>query len=161
MDMEATARSRTQNEHCAGRMSAGSFSRLFRAAEKTSKKTEAYRALERIGQIFHVETELQKLEPAKRAKERDRLERPLAESLFAWAEEIIERGTISSINVKGAFKYMLARKEELSSYLDNGSLPMTNSLAERTIRNFAVGRNNWLFSEVLEEPRLAECSTRS
>lgn len=122
------------------------FFEALPSSGKNIQETEAYRALERIGQIFHVETELQKLEPARRAKERDRMERPLAESLFAWAEEIIERGTISSINVKGAFKYMLARKEELSSYLDNGSLPMTNSLAERTIRNFAVGRNNWLFS---------------
>ena len=58
------------------------FFEALPSSGKNIQETEAYRALERIGQIFHVETELQKLEPARRAKERDRMERPLAESLL-------------------------------------------------------------------------------
>ena len=34
----------------------------------------------------------------------------------------------------------------LRSFLEDGLVPMTNSLDERTIRPFTVGRKNWLFS---------------
>ncbi len=54
------------------------FFEALPSSGKNIQETEAYRALERIGQIFHVETELQKLEPARRAKERDRMERGTA-----------------------------------------------------------------------------------
>ena len=41
----------------------------------------------------------------------------------------------------------MENEEGLKVYLEDGSVPMTNSLVERTIRSFAIGRGNWLFSE--------------
>ena len=46
-----------------------------------------------------------------------------------------------------AFNYTINHEEELSYFLKDGLVPMTNSLAERTIRGYAIGRNNWLFSD--------------
>lgn len=40
----------------------------------------------------------------------------------------------------------MENEEGLKVYLEDGSVPMTNSLVERTIRSFAIGRHNWLFS---------------
>ena len=34
--------------------------------------------------------------------------------------------------------------------MDDGRIPLTNSLAERTIRPFAVHRKNWLFADTIE-----------
>ena len=45
-----------------------------------------------------------------------------------------------------ALKYLIDNEEGLKVYLEDGSVPMTNSLVERTIRSFAIGRRNWLFS---------------
>lgn len=103
-------------------------------------------ALEQMQKIFHIESKLQKLEPKERQKQRDRLERKPAERLFAWAKEILEKGEVSSASVKNALQYLIRRRKELLEYMEDGRLPMTNSLAERTIRSFAIGRNNWIFS---------------
>ena len=45
-----------------------------------------------------------------------------------------------------AISYALEYEKGLRVYLDDGYVPMTNSLDERTIRPFTVGRKNWLFS---------------
>ena len=48
-----------------------------------------------------------------------------------------------------AFQYALNNKQGLSEYIENGNLPMTNSLAERAIRPFTIGRKNWLFCDTV------------
>lgn len=45
-----------------------------------------------------------------------------------------------------AIQYALNYEAGLRSFLEDGLVPMTNSLDERTIRPFTVGRKNWLFS---------------
>ena len=45
-----------------------------------------------------------------------------------------------------AISYALKYEKGLRVYLDDGYVPMTNSLDERTIRPFTVGRKNWVFS---------------
>ncbi|MBS5588001.1 MAG: transposase domain-containing protein [[Clostridium] spiroforme] len=41
--------------------------------------------------------------------------------------------------------YALEYEKGLRVYLDDGYVPMTNSLDERTIRPFTIGRKNWMF----------------
>ena len=38
----------------------------------------------------------------------------------------------------------------MSEFLTDGRIPLTNSLAERSIRPFAVHRKNWLFADSVE-----------
>jgi len=45
-----------------------------------------------------------------------------------------------------AFQYFLDEYTYLIGYLLDCSLEMDNGFAERVIRKFALGRNNWLFS---------------
>ena len=45
-----------------------------------------------------------------------------------------------------AFQYALNHRKGLCEYIEDGLLPMTNSLDERAIRMFTIGRKNWLFS---------------
>ena len=41
---------------------------------------------------------------------------------------------------------MLKRRETLSRFLDDGSMPFDNNRCERAIRPVVMGRSNWLFA---------------
>lgn len=46
-----------------------------------------------------------------------------------------------------AFTYVLNRRDTAETYLEDGRCSFTNNLSENTIRLFAVGRKNWMFSD--------------
>ena len=46
-----------------------------------------------------------------------------------------------------AILYTLNQETYLRRYLEDGHLSIDNNSAERAIKNFAVGRRNWLFSK--------------
>lgn len=46
-----------------------------------------------------------------------------------------------------AFHYFRSEYEYLIGYLKDGRLEMDNGFAERVIRKFAIGRNNWMFAD--------------
>jgi transposase len=46
-----------------------------------------------------------------------------------------------------AFTYFTTEYEHLIGYFKDGRLAMDSGFVERCIRKFAIGRNNWLFSE--------------
>ena len=52
--------------------------------------------------------------------------------------------------LKNALTYASNQEKELSEFLTDGRIPLTNSLAERAIRPFAVHRKNWLFADSVE-----------
>lgn len=52
-------------------------------------------------------------------------------------------------------QYILLHRKQLSAYLEFGEAAMTNNICERAIRNFTIGRKNWLFST---SPKEAEAS---
>ena len=54
-----------------------------------------------------------------------------------------------------AISYFLKNYDKLTKFLDNGEIPLHTNGVENTIRNFVVGRKNWLFSG---SPRGAEAS---
>jgi transposase len=45
-----------------------------------------------------------------------------------------------------AIRYALSRWRALTRYLDDGSIEMDNSAAERALRTVALGRKNYLFA---------------
>ena len=54
------------------------------------------------------------------------------------------------------FKYYLNEYTYLTRYLNDGLMEPDNGFTERAIRKFAIGRNNWLFSDT---PEGAEASS--
>jgi hypothetical protein len=46
-----------------------------------------------------------------------------------------------------AFKYFRSEYKYLIGYLGDGRLEVDNGFAERVIRKFAIGRNNWMFAD--------------
>ena len=57
---------------------------------------------------------------------------------------------ITNNKLKKAITYAINQKENLSKFLFDGRVPLTNSRCERSIRPFAVHRKNWLFADTLE-----------
>ena len=53
-------------------------------------------------------------------------------------------------HLREAVLYALNQEKYLKAYLEDGHLSIDNSAAERAIKNFAIGRRNWLFSKSIK-----------
>ena len=111
-------------------------------------------ALERIGELFAIERDLQNVSPEKRQEERQKRARPVLEELFAWAKSIREKLTIKN-RLSNALNYLISNEKGLIRYLDSGMCELSNNMTENSIRPFVVGRKNWLFCDT---PRGARTS---
>lgn len=58
-------------------------------------------------------------------------------------EDSVDRSSL----IGDAILYTLNQENYLRRYLDDGHLSIDNNSAERAIKNFAVGRRNWLFAK--------------
>lgn len=110
------------------------------------KETTAYQAMARIGMLYKIEELIHDLPPEERYHERQKQSKPLLEAFFEWLhtlEELVDRAS----KIGEAILYTLNQEEYLKRYLEDGHLSIDNTAAERAIKNFAVGRRNWLFSK--------------
>jgi len=125
-----------------------------------SKFMDAYKALnnnEKSGSIaeigliycnklFELERKYDelKLTPDERKQKRELESKPIAEAFFKWAESVLP-GTISKSKIGRAITYTVNQKEWLMNIYLDGRLEISNNRAERSVRPFAIGRNNWMF----------------
>lgn len=114
----------------------------------------AKQGLDKIKELFEIESIIKDMPPEEKVKVRQTRGKEKVEEFFKWCESNID-DVMSKSKIHQALQYALNQREGLSQYLTDGLLPMTNSLDERTIRPFAVGRKNWLFSA---SPKGAEAS---
>ena len=109
------------------------------------KASVAYKALVRIGAIYDLEGTLKGLSPKERLKERQSSIKPLVEEYFAWIKEVFRQGLVlaKSETAKG-LAYSINQEEYLKVFLTNGEVPIDDSASERALRNFTIGRKNWV-----------------
>ncbi len=110
------------------------------------KETVAYQAMTRIGILYKVEELIQDKSPEERYKERQKQSRPVVDALFEWLHSMEDSVDRSSL-IGDAILYTLNQEVYLRRYLDDGHLSIDNNSAERAIKNFAIGRRNWLFAK--------------
>ena len=108
-------------------------------------ETTSGQALNRINELFALDKELAELPVAERQQERLRLEKDKLEALFMWLKTV-QPETAPKSALGKAVNYVLNHQEGLSVYLLHGAAAMSNNICERAIRNFTIGRKNWLFS---------------
>lgn len=109
------------------------------------KASVAYKALVRIGAIYDLEGALKDLSPEERLKERQTSIKPLVEEYFAWVKEILKEGTVLPKSETGkGLTYSVNQEEYLKVFLTDGEVPIDNSASERALRNFTIGRKNWV-----------------
>ena len=109
------------------------------------KASVAYKALVRIGAVYDLEKALKKLSPEERLKERQSSIRPLVEEYFAWIKDVFRQGLVlpKSETAKG-LAYSINQEEYLKVFLTDGEVPIDDSASERALRNFTIGRKNWM-----------------
>jgi transposase len=102
-------------------------------------------ALDRIGRLYAIETEIRGRPPDERAAVRQARAGPELEALYGWLH-----ATLSTLSKKSelavAIRYALSRWAALTRYRDDGRLEIDNNAAERALRAVALGRKNWLFA---------------
>ena len=93
---------------------------------------------------------LKELTPEERKKRREDSVKPLVEAYFAWVKEKKKDGRIAEKSKTGkGLSYSLNQEEYLKVFLENGNVPLDNNAAERAIRNFCIGRKNWMIIDTI------------
>ena len=119
--------------------------RKFYDLEQAHKSPVAKEALERIGALYAVESDINGRSPEERREIRNTRSRRLLESLKQWLEETLGKLSKKS-DTTLAVRYTLGRWDALMRYCDDGRLEIDNNAAERALRAVALGRKNYLFA---------------
>ena len=110
------------------------------------KETTAYQAMARIGILYKIEEMIRDKSPEERYEERQKQAKPLLEAFFEWLHTLEDSVDRSSL-IGEAVLYTLNQEVYLKRYLEDGHLSIDNLAAERALKNFAIGRRNWLFAK--------------
>jgi transposase len=105
--------------------------------------TLAHQALQRIGELYKVEAEIQGRPPDHRRRVRRQRTAPLLKELRDWMH-----ATLAQVSAKSpmalAIGYALSNWTALSRFIDDGRIEAHNNAAERALRGVALGRKNYL-----------------
>lgn len=96
--------------------------------------------------LFDIEREIANLSVEEKVKQRQEKSKAVLDAFFEWINSMQDKIVLNK-KLKEALTYAINQREELSSFLTDGRIPLTNSRAERAIRPFAVHRKNWLFAD--------------
>jgi transposase len=102
-------------------------------------------ALQRIGEIYGIETEIRGQPAAVRQQIRQARASPKLEALRQWLIATVGQLSKKS-DLAGAIHYALSRWKALTRYCDDGRVEIDNNAAERALRAVALGRKNYLFA---------------
>lgn len=105
----------------------------------------ASEAIQRIGQLYTIESEIRGRSPSERQEVRNARARPLLNSLHEWLKTTLAKISRKS-EIAAAIGYALARWPALMRYCDDGHIEIDNNAAERALRAVALGRKNYLFA---------------
>ena len=96
-----------------------------------------------IDKLFLVESILSDRSPEERTRIRQELEVLILKSFWEWLDK---QKPVSGSRFAAAVNYAKNQKPVMENYLLDGRIALSNAIAENNVRDFAVGRRNWLFS---------------
>ena len=123
--------------------------RFYNAWVIGQKKTGlAETGLKMIKKIYLYEESYKKkcFTSEQRHEARQREVAPYMEKMRKWCEDKRSK-VLPKSKLGNAINYFFNEYNELSAFLQNGRYEADNGWIERAIRKFAIGRNNWLFSD--------------
>jgi len=109
------------------------------------KANIAFAVLEKIAEIYHIESTIRGLDPDKRLNARREKSTNLVKELFTGFKKAYKQLPKKSSTAQ-AIAYALNNEKALKRFLDNGEVEIDNNAAERALRSVAIGRKNWLFA---------------
>ena len=88
-----------------------------------------------------------------RKKQRILKEKPILEAFWLWLEK---QSSVKNSRFDKAVTYAMNQKPYMETYLEDGRCSFSNNLSEQEMKNFVIGRKNWLFAD---SPKGAEASS--
>ena len=123
----------------------GHARRKFYGVHIATKSPIAHEALQRIGALYAIESDISGRPANDRQRERQQRSRPLVEALQVWLREQLGRLSGRS-KLAQAIRYTLNHWNGLIRFLDDGRLELDTNIVERAMRPIALGRKNALFA---------------
>ena len=102
-------------------------------------------ALDRIGALYAIESEIRGQSAQARCRMRQERSRPILNALKIWLQETLPKLSQKSEAAK-AIRYALGCWDALERYCDDGRIEIDNNAAERALRCIAIGRKNYMFA---------------
>ena len=122
--------------------------RKFVEAQKLQPKGKSGKpdqALAFIQKLYHIEKRIKGDPPDKRKEVRQQQAQPVIDKIQTWLHKSLPHVPPKTALGK-ALQYLHNQWGCLVGYLDDGTYPIDNNLAENAIRPFVAGRKNWLFA---------------
>lgn len=108
--------------------------------------SKAHQALAMINRLYHIERQINDLSDEQKYVQRQLRSVPQLALLHIWLQTQAPKLAKGGLT-RAAVDYTLNQWPKLIRYCDDGSLRISNVLAENSIRPFAVGRKAWLFAD--------------
>ena len=89
----------------------------------------------------------------KKKEQRIRKEKPLLDAFWSWLEG---QAPVKGSKMDRAVTYARNQRPYMGTYLEDGRCSFSNNLSEQEMKNFVIGRKNWLFAD---SPKGAEASS--
>ena len=119
--------------------------KFYDIVASNDKANIALSIIEKIGEVYKIESKIRGLDPDIRLKTRKEKSVKLVDELFTGFKKAYKQLPKKSSTAK-AIAYALNIEAALRKFLDNGNIEIDNNAAERALRSVAVGRKNWLFA---------------
>lgn len=121
-----------------------------------AKAGRATKGLAFIQKLYCIEKLAREVSPVERLRLRQEQAAPLLGEMRTWLDKSLPEVPPQSAIGKALY-YLNGQWQKLIRYTEDGRLDIDNNAAERAIRPFVIGRNNWLFSDTIKG---AEASAR-
>ena len=118
-------------------------------AQGQNNRSKASKGLIYIQKLYRIEKRIKNLEPEERYQQRQQHAVPLFDDLRNWLDKSLPQVPPSSLTGKALY-YLDHQWDKLIRYCEDGRLDIDNNATERAIRPFAIGCNNWLFSDTVD-----------
>lgn len=123
--------------------------RYFADAKKSGSNksgTLSEEGLEYFAALYKIEKYCKDFSPEERFKIRQSESKPILDSFLTWWSKAVPKAPPMS-KIGEALKYLSTQWRSLIRYVEDGRLSIDNNCLETWIRPFAIGRNNWMFSD--------------
>jgi transposase len=117
--------------------------RKFYDARETSPQP-AHEGLAYFQRLYEIEDEAANLSDDDRLAVRRARSVPILEDLAVWLREQLVI-VLPKSPIAGAIKYCLRHWDALTRFTTDGAIPIDNNRTERTLKDQALGRRNWIF----------------